>query len=329
MNNTVSIVIPAYNAENVIERCLKSIIAQTYPYYEIIVINDGSKDATLCVLNRFKKDYSQYSIEIIDIENGGVSNARNIGLDAATGKWVCFVDADDYLEPNYLDNLIREWKPHRWVLCHFYRVKNGERKQVNSLHGRMSKCEITSLFLDTLVSQPWNKLFEKAIIDKYNIRFDRNLAIAEDFFFNMTYFNYCKDIFVIEKPLYNYCVFTSGLNNSEKKKSAYLPILVKQYEILYHSIKNWCGKGDKLYQLDQHFIVQIWRYSGVSQKDLCRMDYYRLVETNMKVNSLLFILCMWLYKLGMKNLAINMLRLQKKIRMGLKIKYYEKVTRVK
>ena len=95
----ISIIIPAYNAAKYIKRCVMSLKNQTYKNIEIIVINDGSTDNTLDIIN-------DLDIIVIDKENGGVSSARNMGLDRCTGDYIIFVDADDYVEKNYLEDIV-------------------------------------------------------------------------------------------------------------------------------------------------------------------------------------------------------------------------------
>ena len=103
MDNLVSIIIPAYNASTVIERCIKSIVSQDYKEKEIIIINDGSNDNTEEICERLSRIYP--GIFFNSIRNKGVSNARNLGLSYATGKWIVFVDADDELEEGSYINL--------------------------------------------------------------------------------------------------------------------------------------------------------------------------------------------------------------------------------
>ena len=95
----ISVIIPAYNAAKYIKRCIVSLLEQTYKNIEIIVVNDGSDDNTLEMAK-------QYNIIVLDKENGGVSSARNSGLNKATGDYICFVDADDYVEKNYIESVV-------------------------------------------------------------------------------------------------------------------------------------------------------------------------------------------------------------------------------
>ena len=105
----ITVVVPIYNAEQYLERCLKSIVEQTYENLEIILVNDGSSDKSLEICERFKA--SDERITIISKENGGVSSARNRGIEVATGKYIIFIDADDYIEKDMFaileDDLIK------------------------------------------------------------------------------------------------------------------------------------------------------------------------------------------------------------------------------
>lgn len=103
----VSIIIPAYNASKYIKRCIASLLNQTYKNIEIIVVNDGSTDNTLEMAK-------QFDITVLDKENGGVSSARNMGLKIATGDYICFVDADDYVEKNYIESVINVIKENNY-----------------------------------------------------------------------------------------------------------------------------------------------------------------------------------------------------------------------
>ncbi len=105
MTKSISILIPAYNAENTIGSCLKSIAAQTFADYEIIVSNDGSTDNTVAEVERFKSDNPQLAVKLISNPNGGVSLARKRALECASGEWITFVDADDTLPANALTDL--------------------------------------------------------------------------------------------------------------------------------------------------------------------------------------------------------------------------------
>ena len=104
----VSIIIPVYNAYTVIDKCIQSIINQTYKNIEIILINDGSKDKSIEKLNYYEKKYK--NIKIINKKNEGVSKTRNLGIKKATGKYIMFIDNDDYIDNTYVETLLNEIK---------------------------------------------------------------------------------------------------------------------------------------------------------------------------------------------------------------------------
>ena len=119
--NLVTIIVPVYNAEKTLKRCIDSILRQSYSNIEIIAINDGSTDNSLSVLKSYGK-----TINIINIENNGVSNARNLGVDNANGKFILFIDSDDYISDIYVESLINAYEPNTLVICNYYPFKNDE-----------------------------------------------------------------------------------------------------------------------------------------------------------------------------------------------------------
>lgn len=103
-DSTVSVVVPAYNVESYIRECVMSILNQTYPCYEVIVVDDGSTDRTLSIINEISK--KNQSVQVIHKSNAGVSAARNTGIDAAKGDYIAFVDGDDYLSPDFIEYMV-------------------------------------------------------------------------------------------------------------------------------------------------------------------------------------------------------------------------------
>lgn len=106
INPKISVIVPVYNAEKTISKCIQSLLEQTFQEFELILVNDGSKDNSLQLLKEFEEHHSNF--KVIDQVNGGASIARNTGLDAASGDYIVFVDIDDYLDSDYLDVLYQE-----------------------------------------------------------------------------------------------------------------------------------------------------------------------------------------------------------------------------
>lgn len=186
----VSIIVPVYNAEKTLYRCVNALMNQTYSNIEIILVNDGSKDrsyAMCCELAAQDK-----RIVVIDKQNGGVSSARNEGLKAASGKYILFCDSDDWAESNWCEVLINNYQENMLVMCGYY--IEGENNPLSyeikpdSEWMVYKKTEIFALSLYG-IKTPWNKIYSKEIIDLNNIKFDERLSNGEDFLFNICYLN--------------------------------------------------------------------------------------------------------------------------------------------
>lgn len=205
----ISVIVPVYNGQDYLEKCIESIVAQTYENLEIIVINDGSTDATGQVLTRLKARYQ--NLHVITMEDEGVSAARNAGLDAAKGAFVTFVDADDRIRPKMLEILYQgildtgsdvcgcrflTWKTQEeWekLLKERYRIEKpvtyqSEEYLEKELLSGNSRC--------------WSKLYRRAAIGK--LRFRRGLTIGEDMLFLVELLPYIRGISELSYPGYGY-----------------------------------------------------------------------------------------------------------------------------
>ena len=115
----ISVIIPVYNSSKYLNKCLDSLVDQKYNNYEVILINDGSTDNSLEICLQYANNYNNF--QVFSKENGGVSSARNYGLNKANGKWIVFVDSDDFVKPNYLSELIKA-KIAKYQIFHVYYV---------------------------------------------------------------------------------------------------------------------------------------------------------------------------------------------------------------
>ncbi|MCI9379383.1 MAG: glycosyltransferase [Eubacterium sp.] len=194
----VSFIIPVYNVQKYLSRCLESVLQQTYHNTEILLINDGSQDNSLAICEDYQKKDNR--IQIINKENGGVSSARNTGLRIASGKYITFVDADDYVKEIYIETLITDMQKKRVDIaaCGYYCEEkdhsliieeNGDSRIISLKRGEMNFCK------DKFLSRVSGKLF-KAVMLK-NKWFDENIQAGEDALFlteimttgNKLYFN--------------------------------------------------------------------------------------------------------------------------------------------
>ncbi|GEM_PF-511178 len=216
----VSVIVPTYNVEKYIRVCLKKVLAQTYHNYEIIIVDDGSTDKTVEICE--KKAQSDKRVKIIKAVHGGVSKARNIGLDKAEGDLVVFFDADDYPESTILEEYVKaheNWGDSvSFILCGMFWENYKDRlipREKHILEEARGFVEGNNYLLQNhdVSMLSWNKIFNfitnkcylMSVIRKYNLRFKEDVHIAEDMQFNLDYLEISNgDIGVINKPLYHY-----------------------------------------------------------------------------------------------------------------------------
>lgn len=230
----VSVIVPIYNAEENIEKCLNSILNQTYKNFEIICINDGSKDNTQNILENYVRKDTR--IIVVNKENSGPSDTRNLGIKKATGKYIIFVDADDNINENMIEALVSKQVENNaeLVICNFYYEKDSKIK--NKLSNNKiftNRKEFLKKFdyyyTKTLINPPWNKLYLK---DKIKDKFDSNLILGEDLDFNIKYFNEIQRTATIDEYLYNYNINNSNSITSKVKSDS------KEYFNLYLKLFN-------------------------------------------------------------------------------------------
>lgn len=181
MNNSlVTLVIPLYKAESYIQSCLESIVRQTYPEIEVIVVDDGSPDRSAEIARGIGEKDSR--IKVISQENHGVSSARNRGIEAAHGDYIAFVDADDYLAPDFVEymiNLIQKTSTNFCLSTNCFTQKN-ERQIKRDTTSVLSSSDAVALLLSPkVIVGCWNKLFNLSFLKKNNLRFSTDLYYGE------------------------------------------------------------------------------------------------------------------------------------------------------
>lgn len=207
----VSVLIPVYNVEDYLGKCLDSVIAQTLNNIEIICVNDGSTDGSAEILQEYKKKDSR--ITIITKENGGLPSARNAGLEVAKGKYIGFVDSDDYIEPTMYETMVNSAMVHDSdvVICGANIFPESPRAEQwlydtlspNPRHYEKFNSDILFKSIDTSPFL-WRTIVSKHLIDSHNFRLDENVVLGEDKAFQCKIYPYAKGITVIPDKLYNY-----------------------------------------------------------------------------------------------------------------------------
>ena len=229
----VSVIIPVYNAENYLKECLNSIINQTYKNLEIILINDGSKDSSNIICNYFSN--LDKRIIYINKDNSGVSDTRNKGIIISTGDYITFVDSDDYLEKEMIEELVKFYEKGALVVCNRCFFQNQEVEDKKNKIINIKKYERKSffdLYKKRIINPPFGKLYDAKIIKSKNILFKKGLNLGEDLLFNFNYLKYIDNILFINNKLYNYRVGNS-ISLSKKYFSNMIEIqktLIEKYE---------------------------------------------------------------------------------------------------
>lgn len=207
----ISVIVPIYNGERYIDDCIMSVLNQEYKNFELILVNDGSIDGSKEKLDVWEKKNKK--IKVINQSNSGVSVARNKGIEKANGKYVTFIDVDDYISKDFLFyyyNLIKNFDaeialtpmPKKFsVLAECTTEKIEDKIKIWS--GEKAACEM--LYYNIAIG-PWNKLISKELIDKYNIRFNPSLSYGEGFNFSVDCFQRAKKVAVGRKKVYYYRV---------------------------------------------------------------------------------------------------------------------------
>ena len=209
MQEKISIIVPVYNVENYLERCVESILKQTYTNFELLLINDGSTDQSgdLCDQLVSKNE----NIKVFHLKNAGVSNARNVGIQNSTGEWITFVDSDDFITNDYLETLISAVDGDDSIgfsIARLHHIKNGQITELPVFSGKEEKWSTEQTMRELLTTSktsffPVAKLFRREIISDFTFNTDYHLAEDALFLTEVLLKTKCTSIF-IDKPIYYY-----------------------------------------------------------------------------------------------------------------------------
>lgn len=206
----VSVIVPVYNREKTLRRCIDSILSQTFTEFEVLLIDDGSSDNSpeIC------KDFAEKDDRVCFVplkQNGGVSAARNKGIKLSKGDYILFCDSDDYVTPNWIDVLYRTAKnnPGSFVIGNYYRhlidnnVVGSDLPDCNEVI-YFDKLDYYYLYKSRLAFFIWCKIYNKKMLEKFDIAFDECVSLGEDELFNINYYIHCANSVYINEKLYYY-----------------------------------------------------------------------------------------------------------------------------
>ena len=256
----VSIIVPVYNVQNYIERCLNSLVNQTFKDIEIITINDGSTDKSLELLNKYAKE--DIRVSVIDLGDEGVSYCRNLGIEKANGKYIMFVDSDDWIDSNMVEVMYKKAEENNLdlVMCSYIReFKDRSKEKIFNLPKEIiyKENEVKNELLRKLVgpikeelSNPelldalgtvWGKLYRVDILKENKLKFVdlKEIGSAEDTLFNIFTFNYLKKVMFLNKPMYHY-----WRDNPKSVTSQYNPKLKEQRKVFFKYISDFIKENN-------------------------------------------------------------------------------------
>lgn len=222
MEKIVSVIVPVYNTHKYLERCIRSIMDQSYRNLDIVLIDDGSQDNSLEICKSFEKEDKR--IRVFHKENGGVSSARNLGIEKAQGEYIVFIDSDDRVERNFIENLLAKSQENSIVICNFvYCDENGN---ITTSHEMLEDGNLSDLgaFVTSVVVERkifgsvCRTLFPSKIIKDNNIKFV-NCILAEDQLFTLTVVSYCSAIITLKEAMYVYFDNSSSATHKVYRKN--------------------------------------------------------------------------------------------------------------
>ena len=271
-----SVIIPIYNAEKTLVRCLDSILRQPFSDYELLLINDGSTDGSDAICREYANTYS--CVRYFAKENGGVSSARNLGLEQAEGEYILFVDSDDYVSEDYfaaIDQALTQSHPD--LLLFGYRNFGGLSTEWDTGEfyedAETGVAErVASAVRQYLFSSLWSKAFKRQIIERGNIRFADDLAIGEDLAFIFSYAMHIRSIASISDKLYN--VDVSDGNSLSRKARPYLTEQLMEVNRRMYAVyraTDYSPEAARYYEAALSWMTYRSVYS--SCKELLKFDY--------------------------------------------------------
>ena len=195
----ISVIVPVYNSEKTLVRCVDSILSQTFSDFELLLINDGSTDTSGKICDRYALKDNR--VHVFHKKNGGVSSARNLGLDNAKGKWVTFCDSDDYVDNDWLSIFVKYCKDGIDLVVQPFNISNLN--ECKFFEG--SRSDFIEKFYDlSIIGYTGNKVLLLSILDRYNIRYNESFSFHEDEVFAYQYFLYIDKVIFTPKYAYHY-----------------------------------------------------------------------------------------------------------------------------
>ncbi len=291
----VSVIVPVYKVEPFLHCCVDSVLSQTFSDFELILVDDGSPDSCGAICDEYAAQDSR--VRVVHKQNGGVSEARNTGLNLAVGEYISFLDSDDYMQPELLQTAVETMDTGLdLVVFRYCRFCEGEMPQAvpfekYGLIQLTEEAERADFIVKDLLTyqvgwEVWNRVFRRDLIQAYGLRFpDQGMAFtgfAEDLYFNLCYCAHVRKLIVLDKCLYNYRIHSgSVMHQNEKKRN------LNRFNELSKAVLQYYQQFDDCQMLVQDFhtihymitasrVMQDYRNTGLSA-----CEYRRIMRGEM------------------------------------------------
>ena len=292
----ISVIVPVYNVEEKIKRCLESLKRQRFYDFEVVLIDDGSTDKSGEICEKYAGIDDRFIV--IHQKNQGVSVARNTGISIANGKYITFVDSDDYVSSDFLHNLYAAISSNNAdiAMCNYYMLSLNK-GNISMKHGYsegivLEQDKIESVFLKHIKENDctvgyfslWNKIYRSNIIKENHISLDTGMSFGEDMLFVMQCLKFCDKIAFTEKPLYYYEMTENGLFSRYRK--SFLSDIMKCYRVLVSQLK--IKETEELLPLSLKYYGYIMRYiKGIIENETQKIPMIKNVFEDITVQQIM------------------------------------------
>ena len=268
MKPMVSIIVPVYNTEQYLRRCIDSIVNQEYTDFELLLIDDGSKDSSGVICDEYAAKDAR--VRVIHKENSGVSDSRNCALDHAKGKYIQFLDSDDWITPDATRLLVRSAEEYHcdMVISDFYRVAGERLSSKGDIEedGVLTQEEFAAHMMenpaDFYYGVLWNKLYRRELIEQHKLRMNTQISWCEDFMFNLEYTLYAKVFYALHAPIYYYVKRKGSLVSQGMSISKTIKMKLNVFEYYNNFYKHVLDEED--YEKNR---LQVYRFFLDSASD--------------------------------------------------------------
>ena len=267
MNPKISVIVPIYNVEKYLEKCISSLLDQSFTDFELILVNDGSPDNCGKICDKFKEKDSR--ITVLHLENGGVCRARNKGMELATGDFYVFVDSDDWAEKDFLQDFVDHIEDDDTLIIQDCNRDNDEKSETH-FFGFQNKSFVLKEDFGKLFHEnahyvpggyPWNKLYSAKIIKENNLQFDPAIKLADDEKWNFEYLVHIKKLKFVENANYHYIYNPGYISNQARPFDRELKRFAFKAKFFDFALKNYqLSETDKkkvTAEVERHFRINI------------------------------------------------------------------------